>query len=117
MVLNGLTDFMNPQSVTFSIDVESNNSSYKVFVAGVVTGLTGVETTPIPLTSFTVSATNPGGSQTPQVTLGESYKMVVAAGKAKNRVHQITLTRAPIPDFTQAPGSHTVLLHIRICQD
>ncbi|HEY0895949.1 MAG TPA: hypothetical protein VGE15_05305 [Sphingobacteriaceae bacterium] len=117
MVLNSLTDFLNPQSVTFSIDVESNNNSYKVYVAGVVTGLTGVETTPIPLTSFTVSATNPGGSQSQPVTLGESYKMVVAAGKVKNRVHQITLTRAALPDFTQAPGTHTVLLHIRICQD
>ena len=117
MVLSNLTDFLNPQSISFSIDVESNNNSYKVYIAGVVTGVSGAESTLIPLNSFTVSASNSGGTQIPAITLNENYQVVVAAGKAKSRTHQITLTRAPLSTFTQAPGTHTVLLHIRICQD
>lgn len=117
MVLNSLTDFLNPQSITFDVNIESNNAGYKVYVAGVVTGLTGTETTLIPLNSFTVSGSNAGGTEIPAITLNGSYQVVVSATKAKNRTHQITLTRAALPAFTQAPGTHTVLLHIRICQE
>ncbi len=117
MVLDNLTKFLTPQSVTFAINVESNNSSYKVYIAGVVTGLTGSETTIIPLNNFTVSASNPGGTEAPPLTLNENYQVVVAAGKVKSRTHQVTLTSAALDKFTQAPGTHTVLLHIRICQD
>lgn len=121
---NGYTDFSVSQSLnTLNINVKSNSSSYRVYIAGEILGLapSGVNTS-IPVGTFTVSASNPGsGPASPFPLLGNGNYQLLAQGTATSgnagRNHQVTLTRGVLNSFTQAPGTHTLYLHIRICQD
>lgn len=121
---NSYTDFSVSQSLnTLNINVKSNSGSYRVYIAGEILGLAPSATnTPIPIGNFTVSATNPGtGPVAPFPLTGNgSYQLLAQGGSTSGnsgRDHQVTLTRGAWNTFTQAPGEHTLYLHIRICQD
>jgi len=121
---NSYTDFSVSQSVnTLNINVKSNSGSYRVYIAGEILGMAPSATnTPIPISIFSVSATNPGtGPAAPFQLLGNgSYQLLAQGGSTSGnagRDHQVTLTRGVLNSFTQEPGNHTLYLHIRICQD
>lgn len=114
---NNLTDFSSSESLnTISVTVESSDN-YKLYIAGEMTAISGSSTnTPIPINTFTISATNRGTSPA-SITLSNSYLEVAQYGsKTGGRTHVLTITRNPLNTFTQAPGTHTLTLHIRYCQ-
>lgn len=121
---NSYTDFSVSESLnTLNINVKSNSGSYRVYIAGEMLGqATSGTNTAIPIGAFTVSATNPGsGPAAPfQLTGNQNYQLLAQGGSTSGnagRDHQVTLTRGVLNSFTQAPGNHTLYLHIRICQD
>ena len=105
----------NQASNAITVTVKSS-AKYRLYIAGVMTGLTASTTnTPIPINTFNISATNPGTS--PAITLSNAYQEVAQWGSTTNgRAHILTITRNQLNAFTQAPGSHTLTLHIRFCQ-
>lgn len=121
---SNLTDFsVTETNNTLNINVKSNSSSYRVYIAGEIIGLTASATnTPIPIGTFSVSATNPGtGPATPFPLTGNGSYQLLAQGSSTSgnagRDHQVFLTRGILNTFVQEPGNHTLYLHIRICQD
>ena len=120
---NSYTDFSVSQSLnTLNINVKSNSGSYRVYIAGEIISPTSLPNTPIPIGTFSVSATNPGtGPVAPFPLTGNgSYQLLAQGGSTTGKVgrdHQVTLTRGVLNSFTQAPGDHALYLHIRICQD
>lgn len=111
---SNVSDFATSQSSnTISVNVLSSNQ-YKLYIAGYIT-YSGSPNTPIPINTFTVSATNPGSSPA-SITLSNSYQEVAQSIDKKGVTHVLTITRNPLPNFTQAPGTHTLTLHLRYCQ-
>jgi hypothetical protein len=120
--INTLADFSNatPSGSTININVNSD-ARYRIYVAGEITGT--METTEVfPTTSFSVVATVPGNGPAIATPLAQSrvYQMLVespakAVGQGQN--HVLTITRNPLLDFKQAPGSinHTLYLHFLLC--
>lgn len=112
-----LADFSTAQALNnITVNVKSSQQ-YKLYIAGVMTAVTASSSnTPIPINTFTISSTNRGTSPV-TVTLSNSYLEVAQFGNSTNGVnHILTITRNPLTDFTQAPGTHTLTLHIRYCQ-
>lgn len=112
-----LADFSTTQSLNnITVNVKSSQK-YKLYIAGVMTAITASSSnTPIPINTFTISSTNRGTSPV-TVTLSNLYLEVAQLGNGTNGInHILTITRNALSDFTQAPGTHTLTLHIRFCQ-
>lgn len=128
MTVTGTTTFRFNSTADFSSSEALNNitvsikssARYKLYIAGVMAGLSASSTnTPIPINIFTISSSNRGTSAA-TVTLSNSYSEVAQYGSATTagteRIHVLTITRNALNDFVQAPGTHTLTLHIRYCQ-
>jgi hypothetical protein len=102
---------------TITINVKSSQG-YKLYIAGEMTSPVASSTnTPIPINTFTLSTTNRGTSPA-TVTLSNSYMEVAQYASSTNgRDHVLTITRNALNDFVQAPGNHTLTLHIRYCHE
>lgn len=114
---NSVADFESPQSSnTITVNVKST-LGYRLYIAGVVTAVSASSTNdPIPVNAFSISSTNRGTSPA-SVTLSESYLEVAYRGtKTSGTTHVLTITRNALNDYKQAPGTHTLTLHIRYCQ-
>jgi len=114
---NTLTDFSSSESLNnITVEVKSSEN-YRLYIAGEMTGLSSSSTnTPIPINTFTVSATNRGTAPA-TITLSNSYLEVAQFGtKTNGLTHVLTITRNALNNFVQAPGTHTLTLHIRYCQ-
>lgn len=114
---NSLSDFSSSEALnTITVNIKSS-AKYKLYIAGEMTGLSSSSTnTPIPINTFTISATNRGTSPT-TVTLSNSYLEVAQFGSSTNGLtHVLTITRNALNNFVQAPGTHTLTLHMRYCQ-
>lgn len=114
---NNLSDFSGSQALNnITVNVKSS-AKYKLYIAGVMTAITSSSTnTPIPINTFTIASTNRGTSPA-TVTLSNSYLEVAQFGSNTNGLtHVLTITRNALNDFVQAPGTHTLTLHIRYCQ-
>lgn len=112
-----LSDFSGTQALNnITVNIKSSDK-YKLYIAGVMTGLSSSSTnTPIPINTFTVSSTNRGTSPA-TITLSNSYLEVAQFGNNTNGLtHVLTITRNALNSFVQAPGIHTLTLHIRYCQ-
>lgn len=108
--------FESSQSLnTITVNIEAS-LGYKLYIAGEMTSQSGSSTnTPIPINTFTISSSNRGTSPA-TVVLSNSYMEVAQyGGKTSGRDHVLTITRNPLADFVQAPGIHTLTLHIRYC--
>lgn len=114
---SNLTDFDNTQALNNITITVASSQAYKLYIAGVMTAITASSTnTPIPINTFTISSTNRGTSPA-TVTLSNSYLEVAQFGnKTSGLSHTLTITRNALNGFTQAPGTHTLTLHIRYCQ-
>ncbi|MEJ6979306.1 hypothetical protein WG906_02515 [Pedobacter sp. P351] len=114
---NTLSDFSSSESLNNITIYLQSTAKYKLYIAGVMTGLSSSSTnTPIPINTFTVSSTNRGTSPA-TVTLSNSYVEVAQLGIPTNGInHVLTITRNALSGFVQAPGTHTLTLHIRFCQ-
>ena len=112
-----LADFSTSQALNnITVNVKSSQK-YKLYIAGVMTAITASSSnTPIPINTFTISSTNRGTSPV-TVTLSNLYLEVAEFASSTNGInHILTITRNALSDFTQAPGTHTLTLHIRYCQ-
>ena len=114
---SNIADFEKSEALdNITVNVKSSHS-YKLYIAGVMTGITASSTnTPIPINTFTIASTNRGTSPT-SITLSNSYLEVAQYDSSTSGVnHTLTITRKALKDFVQAPGTHTLTLHIRFCQ-
>ncbi|MHB8208016.1 hypothetical protein [Mucilaginibacter sp.] len=122
-----LSSFNSSQSSNaIQITLKSKNTAYTLYIAGVVTALTGSSTnTVIPINTFTAAA-SARGTAPAAVTLSNSYLPIAIDnnGTAGNSTttQTITITLNPtvggagaINKFTQAPGTHTLTLYFYIC--
>lgn len=103
-------------SNNITVTVESSQK-YRLYIAGVMTALTGsASNTQIPVNTFTIASTNRGTAPA-LVTLSNSYLEVANFGSSTNGLsHTLTITRNMLNTYQQEPGSHTLTLHIRYCQ-
>ncbi|HYK76379.1 MAG TPA: hypothetical protein VEV16_05335 [Daejeonella sp.] len=109
------SDFdISQASSSITVNVMSSNQ-YRLYIAGEISYSGTLPNTPIPLNTFTISASNRGTSPV-SIPLSGSYQEIAEANNKKGVNHVLTITRLPLPDFTQAPGTHTLTLHFRFCQ-
>jgi hypothetical protein len=113
-----ITDFTQSETLnTITVNVESSDK-YKLYIAGEMTAISASGTnTPIPINTFTISATNRGTSPS-TITLSNSYLEVAqySTRTTGSVSHVLSITRNPLTSYQQAPGTHTLTLHIRYCQ-
>lgn len=113
---SNLSSFTSTQVLSnITVNVKSS-AKYRLYIAGEITYSGTSPNTPIPIDTFSITASNRGTSPS-NVPLSASYLEVAQRGSSTAGLsHVLTITRNPLPDFTQGPGTHTLTLHIRYCQ-
>lgn len=111
--INSFTSTQVLSNITVNV---KSSARYRLYIAGEITYSGTSLNTPIPINTFSITASNQGTSPS-NVPLSASYLEVAQWGSSTTGLnHVLTITRNPLPDFTQGPGTHTLTLHIRYCQ-
>lgn len=113
---SNLSSFTSTQVLSNITVTVKSSARYRLYIAGEITYSGTSPNTPIPIDTFSITASNRGTSPA-NVPLSGSYFEVAQRGSSTGGLsHVLSITRNPLPDFTQGPGTHTLTLHIRYCQ-
>lgn len=122
--LASLLESSSSETNSFSIDVRSQDSKYKISVAASLSySNAATPTTNIPLNTFQISASRTAGNSPmpamPTITLSGTYQPVITSTgpTTGNNAERFTFTinRGKLDTYMQSPGDYLLTLYVCYC--